>query len=382
MSARADDNLEPMRHGTITGQAFMLPGAIRKRIQGRANDPLALLLNKEAASGSNRERPELAKCLDVLRSGDPLKVWRLDRLGRSLTDLVGMVSDLEARGVAFSSLNEAINTGSAGGKLIFHVFAALAEFERSLNPGADPRGIGGSSGTASQRGPAPQDAGGSGAQGEGDVAGPLHDKRRGGAAFQGDADDAEQGVGKWRVERNRDSVDASTKLSCHIGTVSKHSRQGLGGNHAGRKPSSPRPALDMTTSTVRLVSILEHFGDLTSRSLEFSNRPDIPVSYGEETITQTKLLELRHCHSDVVQIRTFSKAHESKVNSDWGVVHCRPAAHSEDARASKATFSPDCTAPRPDLMMPARDSLGTLLATGCDSVAHNIPPSVITGAAE
>lgn len=87
---------------------------------------------QEAVSGGNRERPELAKCLDALRSGDTLTVWRLDRLGRSLKDLVGMVSDLEARGVAFSSLNEAIDTGSAGGKLIFHAFAALAEFERSL----------------------------------------------------------------------------------------------------------------------------------------------------------------------------------------------------------------------------------------------------------
>ena len=55
---------------------------------------------QEAVSGSNRERPELAKCLDALRSGDTLTVWRLDRLGRSLKDLVGMVSDLEARGVA------------------------------------------------------------------------------------------------------------------------------------------------------------------------------------------------------------------------------------------------------------------------------------------
>ena len=87
---------------------------------------------QEVVSGSNRERPQLAKCLDALRHGDTLTVWRLDRLGRSLKDLVGMVSDLEARGVAFSSLNEAIDTGSAGGKLIFHVFAALAEFERSL----------------------------------------------------------------------------------------------------------------------------------------------------------------------------------------------------------------------------------------------------------
>ena len=87
---------------------------------------------QESISGSNRERPELAKCLDVLRDGDTLTVWRLDRLGRSLKDLVGMVSDLEARGVEFRSLSESIDTGSAGGKLIFHVFAALAEFERSL----------------------------------------------------------------------------------------------------------------------------------------------------------------------------------------------------------------------------------------------------------
>ena len=87
---------------------------------------------QEAVSGSNRERPELAKCLDAIRRGDTLTVWRLDRLGRSLKDLVGMVSDLEARGVAFSSLNEAIDTGSAEGRLIFHVFAALAEFEGSL----------------------------------------------------------------------------------------------------------------------------------------------------------------------------------------------------------------------------------------------------------
>lgn len=87
---------------------------------------------QEAISGSNRERPELVKCLDALRDGDTLTVWRLDRLGRSLKDLVGVVSDLEARGVEFRSLSESIDTGSAGGKLIFHVFAALAEFERSL----------------------------------------------------------------------------------------------------------------------------------------------------------------------------------------------------------------------------------------------------------
>ena len=66
----------------------------------------------EAVSGSNRERPELAKCMEALRSGDTLTVCRLDKLGRSFKDLVGMVSDLEARGVAFSSLNELIDTGT------------------------------------------------------------------------------------------------------------------------------------------------------------------------------------------------------------------------------------------------------------------------------
>ena len=87
---------------------------------------------QESISGGNRERPELAKCFDALRSGNTLTVWRLDRLGRSLRDLVGMISDLEARGVGFRSLTETIDTASAGGKLVFHVFAALAEFERSL----------------------------------------------------------------------------------------------------------------------------------------------------------------------------------------------------------------------------------------------------------
>ncbi len=87
---------------------------------------------QERTSGGSRERPELAKCLDALRAGDTLTVWRLDRLGRSLRDLVGTVADLEERGVGFRSLRESIDTGSAGGKLIFHVFAALAEFERSL----------------------------------------------------------------------------------------------------------------------------------------------------------------------------------------------------------------------------------------------------------
>ena len=68
----------------------------------------------------------------ALRSADTLVVWRLDRLGRSLADLVRIVSQLEVAGVGFESITERIETGSAAGRLIFHVFAALAEFERNL----------------------------------------------------------------------------------------------------------------------------------------------------------------------------------------------------------------------------------------------------------
>ena len=87
---------------------------------------------QEHASGKNTARPELESCLKALRSGDTLTVWRLDRLGRSLVDLVHIVNDLEARGVGFVSLTEQVNTTSPSGKLVFHVFAALAEFERNL----------------------------------------------------------------------------------------------------------------------------------------------------------------------------------------------------------------------------------------------------------
>lgn len=87
---------------------------------------------KEAKSGSTKERPELSRCLDTIRSGDTLVVWRLDRLGRSLKDLVEIISKLEAMEIGFRSLTEVIDTTTAGGKLIFHIFGALAEFERSL----------------------------------------------------------------------------------------------------------------------------------------------------------------------------------------------------------------------------------------------------------
>lgn len=87
---------------------------------------------QEHRSGKNTDRPELENCLKALRAGDSLTVWRLDRLGRNLADLVRIVNDLEARGVGFVSLTEQINTASPSGKLVFHLFASLAEFERNL----------------------------------------------------------------------------------------------------------------------------------------------------------------------------------------------------------------------------------------------------------
>lgn len=87
---------------------------------------------EETASGSRSDRPQLAALLDYVRAGDTLVVWRLDRLGRSLKHLIETVTELESRGVAFRSIQENIDTTSSAGRLIFHVFGALAEFERDL----------------------------------------------------------------------------------------------------------------------------------------------------------------------------------------------------------------------------------------------------------
>lgn len=87
---------------------------------------------EDKLSGSKAQRPGLQKALDYARSGDTIVVWRLDRLSRSLKDLIEMVSFLEERGVGLKSLHESIDTSSSSGKLIFHIFGALAEFERNL----------------------------------------------------------------------------------------------------------------------------------------------------------------------------------------------------------------------------------------------------------
>jgi DNA invertase Pin-like site-specific DNA recombinase len=86
----------------------------------------------EKASGAQRDRPELIAALNYLRAGDTLVVWKLDRLARSLRQLIDTIEMLDAKGIGFRSLTEAIDTTTPGGKLIFHIFGALAEFERSI----------------------------------------------------------------------------------------------------------------------------------------------------------------------------------------------------------------------------------------------------------
>ena len=83
-------------------------------------------------SGSRAERPGLAKALEMLREGDTLFVWKLDRLGRSVKNLVDLVGELHKKGVQFKSLTDAIDTGTPSGRFFFHVMASLAEMEREL----------------------------------------------------------------------------------------------------------------------------------------------------------------------------------------------------------------------------------------------------------
>lgn len=90
------------------------------------------VLFEDHASGAKAERRGLAEALSYLRRGDTLVVWKLDRLGRSMAHLIDTVRGLEARGVGFRSLTEGIDTTTPSGTLIFHIFGALAQFERDL----------------------------------------------------------------------------------------------------------------------------------------------------------------------------------------------------------------------------------------------------------
>src|SRR6266849_7254071 len=86
----------------------------------------------DRVGGTVAERPGLTQMKELLRAGDTLVVWRFDRLGRSIKDLIAWVNWLEQEGIGLQSLQEAIDTTSTGGRLTFHIFAALAEFERQL----------------------------------------------------------------------------------------------------------------------------------------------------------------------------------------------------------------------------------------------------------
>src|SRR4029453_14172599 len=86
----------------------------------------------EKASGAQRDRPQLQAALDYMRADDTLVVWKLDRLARALRQLLDTVETLHARQMGLRSLTEAIDTSTPGGTLVFHLFGALAEFERSL----------------------------------------------------------------------------------------------------------------------------------------------------------------------------------------------------------------------------------------------------------
>lgn len=87
---------------------------------------------EDTASGAKTERRGLNEALNQLRSGDILVVWRLDRLGRTLKQLIELINELNDKGIGFKSITENIDTTTSGGKLVFHIFGALAEFEREV----------------------------------------------------------------------------------------------------------------------------------------------------------------------------------------------------------------------------------------------------------
>lgn len=121
------------RTGTLVGY-----GRVSTREQNLDRQEIALTaagcirVFTDKLSGKNTDRPELAACLNYLRPGDTLVVLSLDRLSRSLQDLITIVAELRRREVGFKSLHESLDTTTPGGRLVFHVFAALAEFIREL----------------------------------------------------------------------------------------------------------------------------------------------------------------------------------------------------------------------------------------------------------
>lgn len=124
---------EPATDGALIGYARVSTKGQNLDAQIRALTAAGCLrVFTDKLSGKDATRPELMACLDYLRPGDTLVVARLDRLSRSLQDLIATVASLRRRGAGFCSLHEALDTTTPGGRLVFHVFAALAEFIREL----------------------------------------------------------------------------------------------------------------------------------------------------------------------------------------------------------------------------------------------------------
>lgn len=122
-----------VRTGALVGYARVsTKGQLLDRQIHALTEAGCIRIFADKKSGKNAEREELPKALDYLREGDTLVVPSLDRLGRSIQDLIAIVSGLRKRGVGFTSLHEALDTTTPGGRLVFHVFAALAEFIREL----------------------------------------------------------------------------------------------------------------------------------------------------------------------------------------------------------------------------------------------------------
>jgi hypothetical protein len=121
-----------VRTGALIGYTRAGTSGVLDRQQHALAEAGCLRVFADKLSAKNPDRPELAACLDYLRPGDTLVVLSLDRLSRSLTDLIQIVGTLRRRSVGFKSLHEALDTTTPGGRLIFHVFAVLAEFIREL----------------------------------------------------------------------------------------------------------------------------------------------------------------------------------------------------------------------------------------------------------
>ena len=122
-----------VRTGALIGYARVsTSGQLLDRQQHALAEAGCLRVFADKLSGKDADRPELAACLDYLRPGDTLVVPSLDRLSRSLADLIAIVTTLRRQGIGFKSLHEALDTTTPGGRLVFHVFAALAEFIREL----------------------------------------------------------------------------------------------------------------------------------------------------------------------------------------------------------------------------------------------------------